>query len=124
MVRILIVEDNVEFRNALHSVIASEFPSACTEEVGEGEGLLRELGDYQPDLVFMDLELPGQNGLVLTRKTKEIYPDTVIAVLTNYDLQEYRDAAFKNGASYFLSKESAKPSDILSVVRAVISAEK
>lgn len=124
MIRILLVEDNVEVRKAVRSIIASAFPSVRTEEAGEGEELFRKLGTYHPDLVFMDLELPGENGLVLTKKTKAISPETVIAVLTNYDLQEYRQAAYENGASYFLSKESSSPNDILEVVRAVMSVER
>jgi DNA-binding NarL/FixJ family response regulator len=59
-----------------------------------------------PDTIFMDLRLPGANGLELTQKIKAQSPDTVVVIITNYDLPEYREAAFQSGADHFLSKDS------------------
>jgi DNA-binding NarL/FixJ family response regulator len=54
----------------------------------------------------MDIRLPGESGLVLTQKIKTVYPDIIIFILTNYDIPECRDAAFRYGADRFIVKES------------------
>ena len=61
---------------------------------------------FLPDTIFTDLRLPGANGLELTQKIKAQYPDTIVVIITNYDLPEYREAAFQSGADHFISKDS------------------
>ena len=52
----------------------------------------------------MDISLPGESGLNFTGKIKKEYSNIIIIVLTNYDLQEYREAAYQYGADYYMSK--------------------
>jgi len=54
----------------------------------------------------MDLRLPGENGLELTKKIKAQYPDIIVVIVTNYDVPEYRKAAFESRADHFISKDS------------------
>jgi len=54
----------------------------------------------------MDIQLPGENGLELTRKIKADYPDIIIIILTSHDSPEYREAATRCGANYFFLKGS------------------
>lgn len=68
----------------------------------------------------MDIKLPGESGLELTKKIKSSYPEIIIIILTNYDLPEYRDVAMRNGADYFLSKGSSNTQDIVSLVESVV----
>ncbi|MGZ3539371.1 MAG: response regulator, partial [Thermodesulfobacteriota bacterium] len=58
-------------------------------------------------IVFMDIRLPGENGLELTKKIKQNYPDIIIVILTSYDLPEYRQAALKRLADCFVPKGSS-----------------
>ena len=74
-----------------------------------------------PDIVFMDIQLPGENGLELTKKIKMIYPDVTVIILTGYDLPEYRQAARQSEADHFVSKDS-QPSDILDLVESICPA--
>ena len=60
-----------------------------------------------PDLIFVDIRLPGKNGLELTRMIKVRHPNAIIVILSNYDLPEYRETAYRNGASYYVSKDLA-----------------
>lgn len=99
--------------------MSSSFPSICIEEAAEGEEALRKVKDFGPDLIFMDIELPGRNGLVITEEAKDLYPEIVIVILSNYDSPEYREAAHRKGADYFLSKESTTAREIISLVESI-----
>ena len=72
-----------------------------------GETFLTEIDSFHPKIVFMDIRLPGENGLELTKKIKKNYPDVIIVVITSYDLPEYRQAARESMADYFLPKGSS-----------------
>ena len=106
MKRILIVEDNAYFLQFLKETLHARLPSIDILEAGSGEEALQKIEILVPDAIFMDLRLPGTNGLDVTRKIKAQYPDTIVVILTNYDLPEYREAATQSGADHFLSKDS------------------
>jgi CheY-like chemotaxis protein len=106
MKRILIVEDNVFFMQFLKETLHARLPSTDILEAGNGEEALQKIRTFPPDTIFMDLRLPGANGLDVTRKIKAQYPDIIVVILTNYDLPEYRQAATQSGADHFLSKDS------------------
>jgi DNA-binding NarL/FixJ family response regulator len=118
--RILIVEDNVAFRRFLREILQTNFPSMKVTEVGDGQEALRQADACTPDLIFIDVRLPGENGLRVTQKVKAAHPESVVAIITNYDLPEYRRAAYANGASYFLPK-STSTGDLLALVDEVLS---
>lgn len=121
MLKTLIVEDNVDFRNTLREILENSFDFILFEEAAEGEEAMRKIQDFLPDLVFMDLKLPGESGLDLTRKIKQVREEIVVIILTNYDLPEYREAARMSGADYFLSKGSSHTEQILALVSEVAS---
>ena len=104
MFNTLIVEDNAGFRQALSDVLLSYFPMIGVDEAGDGEEALSKVEYQRPNLIFMDAQLPGENGLEITKKIKLVYDDIVIVILTIHDLPEYRQEAFRNGADCFLSK--------------------
>jgi DNA-binding NarL/FixJ family response regulator len=119
MSKLLLVEDHAELRKAMKSLLSSSFPSICIEEATEGDEALRKVENFRPDLILMDIELPGKSGLVITKEAKDLYPETVIVILSNYDSPEYREAAHRKGADYFLSKESTRARDIVSLVESI-----
>ena len=106
MKRILIVEDNAFFLQFLKETLNARLPSIDILEARSGEEALQRIETLSPDAIFMDLRLPGANGLDVTRKIKAQYPDIIVVILTNYDLPEYREAATQSGADHFLSKDS------------------
>ena len=116
----LIVEDNANFRQAIKEILISKFPFMSIKQAADGKEALLKLANQQTDLIFMDIELPGKSGLVLTKNIKKAYPHAVIIILTHHDLPEYRDAAYKNGAQYFLSKESTKADEIVALVGSIL----
>jgi two-component system response regulator YesN len=122
MFQILIVEDNAPFRQSLKEMLCEQFPTMVVEEAEDGEKALEKIETLSPHLVFMDIKLPGQSGLEVTREIKARYPGIRVIILTSYDLPEYRDAAKNYGADYFLSKGSSSREEILALVDS-ISAE-
>ena len=120
MVMTLLVEDNVSFRGSLKETLHSRFPTMNITEAGNGEEALQKIKASVPDLIFMDIKLPGENGLSLTKKIKIEYPDVVIVILTSYDLPEYREAAFQYQADYFITKASLS-TEIVEVVESALS---
>jgi DNA-binding NarL/FixJ family response regulator len=122
MLKILIVEDNPAFREVLKGILLSESSSIQVIEAANGEEAFKKLASNPVDLVFMDIRLPGENGLELTRKIKANYKNVTITILTSYDLVEYREAATRCGADCFIVKDSMDLDQILIFVRCLESA--
>lgn len=120
--KILLVEDNVTFRRVLKQSLHENFPCMIITEAGDGEEALREIDTLLPNLIFMDINLPGENGLELTRKIKATHPQTPIIILTSYDLPEYRRVAYENGANSYLVKGSFALGELITRVQSLISA--
>ncbi len=106
MKRVLIVEDNAFFLQFFRETLRSRFPFMEISEATDGEEAIRKVKAFQPEVVFMDVRLPGENGLELTKKLKAQYPDMIVVIVTNYDLPEYRKAAYESKADHFVSKDS------------------
>ena len=112
----LIVEDNDNFRQALRSLLSSRYPSMSFKEARDGREALSEVSAFDPDLIFMDIKLPGENGLELTGKIRASNSEVKIIILTSHDLPEYREAARAGGADHFLTKASSKASEIFALI--------
>jgi DNA-binding NarL/FixJ family response regulator len=119
--KILIVDDNSVLRETTRSILESKFPLLRIFEAGDGKEAFTQIHDHLPDLILMDIRLPGENGLKLTRKIKELYPKMVVIIFTSYDLPEYRDAAFENGAEFFISKSSRDGRRLTALVESVLA---
>ncbi len=116
MKRILIVEDNAFFLQFLKETMCLRFPWIDILEAANGEEAMRKIEALPPEAIFMDLRLPGENGLELTKKIKAQYPKIIVVILTNYDLPEYREAAYQSGADHFVSKDS-----FLNIVNSILT---
>ena len=101
---VLLVEDNALFRKSLREMLQHRLPEIEIEEASSGEEALRKLETLNACLIFMDIRLPGMNGLETTRRIKEADPAKHVVILTSHDIPEYRAAAFGSGASHFFTK--------------------
>ncbi len=119
--RTLIVEDNPLFRQTIADILSTQFPSMVVEEVADGKTALQKIEDASPDLIFMDIKLPGENGLHLTEHIKKSHPEIVVAILTSYDWPEYREAAYKFGANYFIMKGSSTNKEIVELIESILA---
>ena len=119
MFDILIVEDNTTFRKSLNEMLTDRFSGIRVREASDASEALGVVERKKPDLIFMDVRLPGVNGLDLTRKIKNAYCDITIIMLTNYDLEEYREAAERYGADHFIPKGTSSREDIIRLVETI-----
>ena len=120
MSKTLIVEDNSTYRQSLKELLCTRFSSMDVEEAADGEEALERIAALVPDIIFMDIKLPGENGLQITKKVKAKYPAIIVIMLTYYDLPEHREAAFQCGANHFLSKGTSTQ-EVVELVQSIIS---
>jgi two-component system, response regulator YesN len=119
MLNVLLVEDNPIFREVIKLNLLEHFHPIVVEEATTGEEALQKVKESPPHLIFMDIRLPGINGLQSTQEIKKDFPNIQIAILTGYDLPEYRQAALQYGADCFLVKESLKGDEIAEFVKSI-----
>jgi len=114
--KVMLIEDDDGFRRSLASLLTFRFPGILLDEATTGTEALKKVESFLPDLIFMDIKLPDQNGLVITRGVKALHPEIHIIMLTSYDFPEYREAARASGAYGFLSKGSSTAEEIQALV--------
>ncbi len=114
--RILVVEDINLFRDALKAILQASFPTILIDGAANGDEALQKVEVFLPDLIFMAIRLPGENGLELTKKIKTAHPHIIILILTSYDTPEYREAAPQYGANGFFGKASLNPKELRELV--------
>lgn len=119
MFEVLIVEDDPLFRQILREILASRFPSVSIMEEAVGTEALRLFSAHRPAVVFMDITLPGMNGLELTKRMKDADPRIPVIIITHHDTPEYRQAALECGADDFISKASSIEEEVERAVRFV-----
>jgi DNA-binding NarL/FixJ family response regulator len=90
-------------------------------EAVDGEEALKKVDAILPHFIFMDIKLPGENGVELTRKIKAAHADIIIIILTSYNLPEYRQVAYESGADGFLIKGSSTRDEVLKLVDSFMS---
>lgn len=103
---ILIVEDHARTREVVRDWLSFVFPQARFLEAGTGEEALAAAAKQPPQLVLMDVEMPGMKGIEATRRIKLLAPGTQVVILSIYQAPEYQSAAIAAGASAYLPKAS------------------
>jgi DNA-binding NarL/FixJ family response regulator len=115
MLKALIVDDSQNNRDTLEGLLRIHFPSMTVEAAADGKETMGKVGSFQPDLIIMDIRLPDESGLELTKKIKNLTPNVRVLILTGHHNPEYREAAAQYGADGFLIKGGASK-EILEVV--------
>jgi DNA-binding NarL/FixJ family response regulator len=103
-VRVVIADDDVEVRTLIGFILQQDPAVLLVGEAEDGESALILVRQARPDLVVMDVMMPGVGGLEATRRIKRESPDTRVLVLTNLTDDETRRSAFLNGADSFITK--------------------
>jgi DNA-binding NarL/FixJ family response regulator len=104
---ILIVDDHPLVREGIKVIIGRSSKFEVIGEAGNGSEALRMLEKHKPNLVLLDISLPGESGIELTRRIKSALPETHIVILSMHSKIDYITEAFKAGASGYVVKESA-----------------
>ena len=105
VIRILIVDDQVLFREGLRTLLTVQPEFEVIEEAGNGEEALQFIKQDQPDIVLMDLRMPGMDGVTTTRIVHQEYPAIKIIVLTTFDDDENVFEGLRAGAVGYLLKD-------------------
>lgn len=118
----MLVDANVSFRQALSDVLLVYFPSMGVEEAGDVTEALSKVECLRPNIIFMDIQLPGGNGLEISKEIKQMYSDMVIVILTTDNLPEHRQQAFENGANHYITKgDDSCMEEILTLIEGVLA---
>lgn len=116
MIEVIIVEDNDTIRSGLKMLIDGTEGYRCTGVYGDCESMLAAVEQLDPDIILMDIDLPGISGIEGIRRAKAISPDYTILVLTVYDENEMIFDALCAGASGYLEKKTP-PARLLEAIR-------
>jgi DNA-binding NarL/FixJ family response regulator len=108
-VRVLIVDDQRPFRVAATAVAESIDGFEVVDAVETAEQALDGIGRTRPDLVLMDLNLPGMDGVRASRLLRERHPEIVVVLLSSYDEAEFADLITDCGATAYVPKASFGP---------------
>jgi two-component system response regulator NreC len=117
-IRVLLAEDHTIVRKGLRALLEAQADIEVIAEAEEGRQAVRLAEQYGPDVVLMDLSMPGLNGLEATRQIRERIPKTRVLALTRHTNQEYIDRILEAGASGYLVKKSA-PEELVIAIQAV-----
>ena len=118
MIGVLVVDDHPLFRAGLEALLATVADVEVVGSVGDGAAAVRAVAEQAPDVVLMDLNLPGIPGLEATRRIAAAHPDTAVLVLTMVDDDDSVLAALRVGARGYVLKGAAQE-EVLSAIRTV-----
>jgi DNA-binding NarL/FixJ family response regulator len=121
MFKILIVDPNDPFRRSLKKVLVNRFPFADIQEASDGNGGLKMVRGFNPNLLFLEIHLPSESGLDLARQIKIDHPNIIIVILTSYDLPEYRAAAKNSGVEHLVPKDDWTGEDMIALVHTILA---
>jgi DNA-binding NarL/FixJ family response regulator len=116
--RVLLADDHAIVRQGLKFLIDSQPDMGVVGETADGTGVVDQANALKPDIVVMDISMPGMNGLVATRTLKRVQPNVAIVALTRHEDDTYLDELLRAGASGYVLKQSA-PLELLQAIRAV-----
>ena len=117
-IKVLLAEDHTIVRKGLHSLLEKEIGVEVVGEAEDGREAVRKAEKLQPDVVVMDIAMPGLNGLEATRQIKKRFPEMKIIILTVHANEEYVLQTLRAGASGYLVKKAA-PADLIEAIQAV-----
>jgi DNA-binding NarL/FixJ family response regulator len=118
--RILLADDHGIVRQGLKLLIGNEADMEVVGEAADGDAVLQQAEALNPDVVVMDISMPGTNGLTATRNLKNMRRRMAILALTRHDDQTHLEELLRAGASGYVLKQSA-PTDLIRAIRAVAS---
>ncbi|HEY6748633.1 MAG TPA: response regulator transcription factor [Mycobacteriales bacterium] len=122
MIRVLLVDDQSMLRLGFRLILSAEPGIEVVGEAGDGATAVAMAAALRPDVVLMDVRMPGVDGIAATATIVGARPETRVLILTTFDLDEYVVAGLRAGASGFLLKD-APPGDLTAAIRTVAAGD-
>lgn len=119
-IKVLIADDHVFYREGVRALLSSVPEVEVVGEANNGEEAIAQASELQPNVILMDLKMPGMNGIDATRKINETQPNIGVLVITMFDDDDSVFAAMRAGARGYLLKDADKDE----VVRAIVAVER
>lgn len=119
MKQALVVDDHPIVRDGIKELLQKAFPSVTIKDSSGADGLLDEVCSYPWAFVVLDINIPGQNGLDIIKKTKARRPEIPIIVFSLYPERQYAARALRAGAAAYLSKERP-PGDLVEIAKSIL----
>ena len=120
VIRIVLADDHPRTRVGIRDYLLKEEEFELVGEASDGIEAGRLIENKKPDVALLDIRMPGESGVSLARKIRELSPSTAVIMLTSYDAQQYVLSSLKAGAKGFLLK-TATPEDLARAIRIVAS---
>jgi DNA-binding NarL/FixJ family response regulator len=120
--RVLLVDDHALFREGLGGILRGQPDLQVVGEANDGLEAVVKAREYKPDLILMDVQMPGMDGLEATRQIKQMLPDVTIVMLTIRDDDDKLFEALKCGAQGYLLKD-IRSSEMLTMLRGALRGE-
>jgi DNA-binding NarL/FixJ family response regulator len=117
-IKVLIADDQALVRSGFRMILESRDDLEVVGEAGDGEQAIRLAGQTRPDVILMDVRMPGLDGVSATARLTAAPDAPKVIILTTYDLEEPLYAALRAGASGFLLKD-VRPADLVEAIRVV-----
>jgi two-component system response regulator NreC len=118
--RVLLADDHITVRHGLRLIIEGQPDMSVVAEAGDGESAIAQALAVKPDVIVMDISMPGMTGLVATRKLKKLQPDAVIVTLTRHSDDAYLQELLRAGVKGYVLKQSP-PTELVQAIRAAAS---
>lgn len=117
-IRILLTDDHTLFRQGIRTLLSAETDIDVVGEAANGSESVEKVGPLRPDVVLMDIGMPGLSSFEATRQIKKVRPETKILFLTMYDDEDYLVECMEVGGSGYVLKDSPAP-QLLAAIRDV-----
>ena len=121
-IKVVLADDQALVRTGFRMILAETDDIEVVGEAGEGDEAVRVAAATGPDVVLMDVRMPGTDGIAATRRIRAAEPAPRVLILTTFDLDEYVYAGLRAGASGFVLKDALAP-ELIAAVRVVASGE-
>ena len=121
-VRVLLVDDDDLMRAGLRAVLSSDESIEVIGEASDGRAAVSSARGLRPDVVLMDVRMPGLDGIAATREVLGVSPDIKVAILTTFEQDDYIFGALSAGASGFVLKRT-RPEDLIAAIHTIAAGD-
>jgi DNA-binding NarL/FixJ family response regulator len=121
-IRILIADDHPLFRDGIHGLLDSVPDMDVVGEASTTDEVIRLAADLQPDIILMDIKMPGGNGIIATREILSMSPTIGVVMVTMFEDDDSVFAAMRAGARGYVLKDASQD-EVLRAIRAVAHGE-